>query len=229
MTRKNNATRLIAITLAAVVTSTSLVPTGQAFAHDRHNAEKHFGDPYTWNKRKHRQFHNQWGRGHAGVEAYRQHQHAQNRRHKRNKRGDLIAAGILGLALGAIVVGSIKESKKQRSYTSYDTPQRPVPLGNHNHDTRFIDPGQDPYGYDYQENTYNPPRVSRVPLDDYQSSGAGNNSQSGPNVITYEDTVSLEPWTPGWYEYCASKYRSFNPAKGTFFGYDGEHHFCVPK
>ena len=52
---------------------------------------------------------------------------------------------------------------------------------------------------------------------------------NGPNVITYEDTVTLEPWTPGWYDYCSSKYRSFNPKRGTFLGYDGKHHFCVAK
>ena len=34
------------------------------------------------------------------------------------------------------------------------------------------------------------------------------------------------PWTPGWYDYCASRYRSFNPNTGYFVGYDGYPHFC---
>jgi len=34
------------------------------------------------------------------------------------------------------------------------------------------------------------------------------------------------PWTPAWYSYCASKYRSFNPNTGYFLGYDGRYHFC---
>lgn len=34
------------------------------------------------------------------------------------------------------------------------------------------------------------------------------------------------PWTPAWYSYCSSKYRSFNPSTGTFLGYDGRYHFC---
>lgn len=34
------------------------------------------------------------------------------------------------------------------------------------------------------------------------------------------------PWTPAWYSYCGSKYRSFNPNTGYFFGYDGRYHFC---
>lgn len=47
-----------------------------------------------------------------------------------------------------------------------------------------------------------------------------------PRVTTYQ---SFEPWTRGWYEWCDANYRSFNPQKGTFRGYDGLDHFCVPK
>jgi len=50
---------------------------------------------------------------------------------------------------------------------------------------------------------------------------------SGPNVITYES--SLEPWSPGWFEWCDARYRSFNPQRGTYRGYDGKDHFCVPR
>jgi hypothetical protein len=34
------------------------------------------------------------------------------------------------------------------------------------------------------------------------------------------------PWTPDWYSYCYSRYRSFDPNTGTFIGYDGYEHFC---
>lgn len=34
------------------------------------------------------------------------------------------------------------------------------------------------------------------------------------------------PWTPAWYSYCASRYRSFNPNTGYFIGYDGIPRFC---
>ncbi|MCP8893969.1 BA14K family protein [Shinella daejeonensis] len=37
---------------------------------------------------------------------------------------------------------------------------------------------------------------------------------------------SYEPWTRAWYDYCSSRYRSFNPDTGTFLGYDGRTHFC---
>jgi hypothetical protein len=34
------------------------------------------------------------------------------------------------------------------------------------------------------------------------------------------------PWTPNWYAYCSSRYRSFNPNTGYFVGYDGVPRFC---
>ena len=40
-------------------------------------------------------------------------------------------------------------------------------------------------------------------------------------------TYRLTPWTPEWYAYCESRYRSFNPRTGYFLGYDGDHHFCL--
>ncbi len=34
------------------------------------------------------------------------------------------------------------------------------------------------------------------------------------------------PWTPEWYRYCASKYRSFDPSTGYFRTYSGRAKFC---
>jgi hypothetical protein len=47
-------------------------------------------------------------------------------------------------------------------------------------------------------------------------------SARGP-VQTYG---SPEPWTPEWYDYCHSKYRSFNPETGMFLAYSGEYKLC---
>ena len=33
-------------------------------------------------------------------------------------------------------------------------------------------------------------------------------------------------WTPAWYSYCASRYRSFNPSTGYFISYGGTPRFC---
>ncbi len=43
-----------------------------------------------------------------------------------------------------------------------------------------------------------------------------------PAPVYYE----LEPWTPDWYAYCGSKYRSFDARSGTFIGHDGYRRMC---
>lgn len=35
-----------------------------------------------------------------------------------------------------------------------------------------------------------------------------------------------EPWTEEWYNYCQSRYRSFNPNTGMFLAYSGEYKMC---
>ena len=49
-----------------------------------------------------------------------------------------------------------------------------------------------------------------------------------PPPPAYYGPVSFAPppWTPDWYAYCGSRYRSFNPRTGYFVGYDGYPHFC---
>ena len=34
------------------------------------------------------------------------------------------------------------------------------------------------------------------------------------------------PWSPDWYAYCHSKYRSFDPRSGTYQPYHGPRRFC---
>lgn len=31
---------------------------------------------------------------------------------------------------------------------------------------------------------------------------------------------------PNWIAYCSSRYRSFDPASGTYLGFDGNRHYC---
>lgn len=45
--------------------------------------------------------------------------------------------------------------------------------------------------------------------------------------VTYPRAAGYQPWTRGWYNYCSSRYRSFNPSTGTYRGYDGQNHFCA--
>jgi len=42
----------------------------------------------------------------------------------------------------------------------------------------------------------------------------------------YAHHYSPEPWTPDWYSYCHSKYRSFDPRSGTYQPYYGPRRFC---
>ncbi|WP_417690817.1 BA14K family protein [Roseibium sp.] len=59
--------------------------------------------------------------------------------------------------------------------------------------------------------------------------GAANNqrnSYSAPVPAPGTATMGYQPWSPAWYRYCSSKYRSFNPNTGTFTTYGGEQKFC---
>lgn len=110
------------------------------------------------------------------------------RHHHRYDSGDMVAAGVLGLAVGALAAG-VATAPEPDYY-------EPVPV--------------------YREPVYREPvyrervRVYREvqPARDYYAYGG------------------LEPWSPEWYDYCSSRYRSFNPRTGTFTGYDGVRHFC---
>ncbi len=65
--------------------------------------------------------------------------------------------------------------------------------------------GQRYYGSGYY---YNRPYIYRPPLR-YVVPGGG-----------------YAMWSPAWYSYCESRYRSFDPGSGTFLGYDGLRHYC---
>ena len=42
----------------------------------------------------------------------------------------------------------------------------------------------------------------------------------------YAYSYAPEPWTPEWYDYCHSKYRSFDARSGTYQPYHGPRRFC---
>ena len=183
-------TKFLTVALASAFLTTGLVPISDASAHDRRKAHKH---------------------------AHKHHKH-HKRNNRRNNDGDLIAAGIIGLAIGAIIAGSANDRRYRDEDYYYDRPIPPQPTGYGY---------EDPYYDGYQGDTYG--SVQRQPLSDYSSGYSQPYTDNGPRVVTYEETVSLEPWSQGWYQYCSQKFRSFDPQKGTYRGYDGLDHFCVPK
>ncbi len=161
---------------------------------------------------------------HKRKKAYKHNHQVHKHNKRRNNNGDLIAAGIVGLAIGAIIAGSERDRRHRTTqYNSYPDPSY----------TGSVNSGYNGgYGNDYYEGYtgdgyYDGGPVSRQPLTNYNGAPSGY-VDSGPRVVTYEDTVSLEPWSQGWYDYCGQKYRSFNPQRGTFRGFDGQDHFCVP-
>lgn len=139
-----------------------------------------------------------------------------HRRHRRHSNGDAVAAGIIGLAAGAIIGGALASPPRSgpvyvdRDYDSrvYYYNRRP---------SRFDDnvqvyrhPRQVYRNYDYDDDVviYAPRRVER------------------PRIYAAPVAGRPEPWSAAWYSYCESRYRSFDPRSGTFLGYDGQRHFC---
>ncbi|WP_417669974.1 BA14K family protein [Roseibium sp.] len=119
-----------------------------------------------------------WRGHHGGHGHHRPHRPHHGHHKKKNKNGDVgaaVAAGIIGLAAGAILLGATSRPSYAAPAPSY-YPPAPTP-------GRVHGPGPS-YGYGYQ------------------------------------------PWSPAWYDYCASKYRSFNPHTGTYTTYRGVQKFC---
>lgn len=144
----------------------------------------------------------------AGHKKHWKHHHHQQVKRRHNNGGELLAAGIIGLAIGAIIADQSNRNRAQPDYVYVE----PSP--------RYVKPAPvyDPY-YD------------RRPLNDVYDNRYNNNYDNGPKVIRYEDefSTSYEPWTPGWANWCRNRYRSFNANTGTFRGYDSKDHFCVVK
>jgi hypothetical protein len=142
---------------------------------------------------------------------YDQHVVVKKKKHHKNNDGDLLAAGIIGLALGAIIVNQARQPN-----VVYVQPN-PV----------YVQPRQ---VYVQPQPTYDP-YVQRRPLDHTYYGDDVYDDDDGPRVIRYEDSVqaTYEPWSAQWSSWCRSNYRSFNPSTGTYRGYDGLDHFCVVK
>ena len=154
--------RKAAITgLAAAFLATTLMPVATAEAGHKKHWKKHHGHHVVYVKK--------------------------HKKHRRYYRDDALAAGIVGLAVGAIIADQA---------VRYRQP-----------DVVYVQP---------QPSYVAPQPVYRAPA---------------PHVITYDNAVraTYEPWSPEWYNWCRANFRSFNPSKRTYRGYDGLDHFCVVK
>lgn len=107
--------------------------------------------------------------GHYGHGYYKPYHSKHVHIHRRGG-GDALAAGIFGLAAGAILGSVLSQPRHPRSYY-------------------------------YAEPVYAAPYAGPV-------------------------YAAPAPWTPDWYAYCASKFRSFDPHSGTFQPYNGPRRLC---
>ena len=179
----------------------------------------------------------------ADVNAGHRKHYSHNHNHNS---GQIIGAGIVGLTIGALIANS-SYNRYQRADHLYNqqraySPPQPVFTSD---DLYYADPlpldgnnyRRDNYrskNYSYQSENLPDPQARPQYDREYQRIPANQPRQLGaPKVIMYEearaDVDTIEPWTPRWRSYCHNKFRSFNAKTGTFLGYDGKHHFCVPK
>ena len=47
-----------------------------------------------------------------------------------------------------------------------------------------------------------------------------------PVVIMPPQVPEVQPWTPAWFAWCQSRFRTFDPRTGYYTGYDLRPHFC---
>lgn len=133
----------------------------------------------------------------ALADDWRRHRHGPPPFEHRHHRGEAAALGVIGLATGLIVGSAIAESRQN------DAPvYEPYPV--------------DPYRH------APPPPPDYAGEDPYYYPAA-----PGRAVVQNRSAGALEPWSPDWHDYCASRYRSFDPSSGTYLGYDGSRHFCT--
>lgn len=99
----------------------------------------------------------------------------EERRRKRDNSDAALAAGVIGLAAGAILLGTMSGGASASTPPPAYYPPAPAP---------------------------------------------------GPVYGTPQASPGYLPWSPAWYDYCSSRYRSFNPQTGTFTTYGGEQRFC---
>ncbi len=153
----------------------------------------------------------------AAAPASAEHRH--HHRHHGGHGGDPYAAGVAGVVLGAVLGAPRPYYAPPPPYYYAPAPiyVEPAPI--------YVEPAP----------VYAVP--DRVPYSQIQRGDVrpypvppSARRNSGPRVVTYDESVgggSLEPWTPGWVDYCSDKYRTFDARTGTYKGYDGLKHFCV--
>ena len=82
--------------------------------------------------------------------------------------------------------------------------------------------GSQPYGYGYGSGPYG---YSGYAAPGYVQPGYADQGYAGQGDID-DGYVAVAPGGGGGAAYCAQRYRSYDPASGTFLGFDGLRHPC---
>ncbi|MCV3764799.1 BA14K family protein [Rhizobium sp. TRM95796] len=155
------------------------------------------------------QFASAGGRDYYWRHAPRHHHH-----------GDAVAAGVIGLAAGAIIGGALAaDPEPEVIYRPRRVYVEPEPVYVEPAPRRvYVEPAprdvyaepdtlDEDYAAPAQDEDYYPARPARRQVD--------------------ASAATLQPWTARWRAYCAERYQSFNARTGTYRGYDGQDHFCT--
>jgi len=76
-------------------------------------------------------------------------------------------------------------------------------------------------------NQYTAVAAPKKPLQEQAAAVAPPGSITGTIAAEPENQPALEPGSPSWKEYCAAKYKSFNPDTGTYSSYTGKDRPCI--
>jgi BA14K-like protein len=85
------------------------------------------------------------------------------------------------------------------------------------------------YSTDYQNSSgyhsagYNPPTGRASP---YEGLYASTQIPDGDVAAGYDASQAIPQYSAEAYRYCVARYRSFDPAAGTFLAYDGNRYYC---
>ncbi|MXN63488.1 hypothetical protein GR183_01100 [Stappia sp. GBMRC 2046] len=83
--------------------------------------------------------------------------------------------------------------------------------------------------YYYGGNYYNPGAAAAAGIIGLATGAIIAGSLAQPRYVAPAPVYrrgAYAPWTPEWYSYCSSRYRSFNPDTGYFLAYSGQYRFC---
>ncbi|MFN7166826.1 MAG: BA14K family protein [Pannonibacter sp.] len=145
-----------------------------------------------------------------------------DRKRKNDNTDAAIAAGVIGLAAGALLLGALGDSSNSAPpppayYPPAPAYGGPVYGGSQVYGSAPVYGGPAYGGPVYAGPNYGhvqPIPEPGVPVDDR------------PIIAHGGQVGGYQPWTPAWYQYCSSRYRSFNPQTGTFRTHSGQTRFC---